>query len=346
MASHNTAPARTALKAVTKKFEKNEQRVNQEGELNMSTRYDDRDYDPRSQNYGRRLNSEYGSTDEERSRGRSRYDRDQSERYSVEDRSRRDYGGRYPLRSGREYQFGREEYGAGDWEGERDYSRERERGRRYGTYGRGYDAEPRYGDTSNISSQRYNYPTGFRSIETYGGHGAYEDAPGRYGREEGRRYEYDRDYGLEQRGWWDRVSDEVASWFGNEDAERRRRMDEQRAQFRGRGPKGYMRSDERIKEDINDRLSEGYLDATEIEVEVLKTEVTLTGTVNSRIDKRRAEAIADSVTGVTNVENRLRVKPSGYGRYGSTETTGTTGTTGTSTPTSGTMSSKRATSGS
>ena len=38
--------------------------------------------------------------------------------------------------------------------------------------------------------------------------------------------------------------------------------------YRGRGPKGYRRSDERIKEDINDRLSEGYLDATEIEVAV------------------------------------------------------------------------------
>src|SRR5262249_10623533 len=41
--------------------------------------------------------------------------------------------------------------------------------------------------------------------------------------------------GGEERGFFDRASDEVASWFGDRDAERRRRED----QFRGRGPKGY-----------------------------------------------------------------------------------------------------------
>src|SRR6185437_12766761 len=32
----------------------------------------------------------------------------------------------------------------------------------------------------------------------------------------------------DDRGFWDRASDEVASWFGDEDAERRRRQDQQR----------------------------------------------------------------------------------------------------------------------
>jgi len=45
--------------------------------------------------------------------------------------------------------------------------------------------------------------------------------------------------------------------------------------------------------------------------------------VNSRWDKRRAEDIAESVSGVTNVENRLRVKQQGAGGY-STTTTGAT----------------------
>ncbi|HET6854345.1 MAG TPA: BON domain-containing protein, partial [Pyrinomonadaceae bacterium] len=138
------------------------------------------------------------------------------------------------------------------------------------------------------------------------------------------------------RGWWDRASDEVASWFGDEEAERRRRMDAQRDQYRGKGPKGYRRSDERIKEDVNDRLSEGYMDASDIEVSVQNAEVTLTGTVNSRADKRRAEDIAESVSGVSNVENRLRVKQGGSESYGSTSSTqtgygssmGTSGTTG------------------
>ncbi len=107
-----------------------------------------------------------------------------------------------------------------------------------------------------------------------------------------------------------------------------RRMDEQR-RYRGRGPKGYRRSDERIKEDVNDRLSEGYLDASDVEVNVMNCEVTLTGTVNSRTDKRRAEDIAESIMGVTNVENRIRVQQSDLDRYPGLETTSTAGTTGT-----------------
>jgi hypothetical protein len=78
--------------------------------------------------------------------------------------------------------------------------------------------------------------------------------------------------------------------------------------FRGKGPKGYQRSDERIKEDINDRLSDSHeVDATEIEVTVDKGEVILSGTVAQREQKRKAEDIAESVSGVKNVENRIRL---------------------------------------
>jgi hypothetical protein len=78
---------------------------------------------------------------------------------------------------------------------------------------------------------------------------------------------------------------------------------------KGKGPRGYQRSDARIQEDINDRLSEDpFLDASDIEVSVRGSEVTLAGTVESRDAKRRAEDISDSVSGVKNVENRLRVK--------------------------------------
>jgi hypothetical protein len=123
-------------------------------------------------------------------------------------------------------------------------------------------------------------------------------------------------------------------------------MDEQRQQYRGRGPKGYRRSDERIKEDINDRLSEGYLDASDVEVAVQNGEVTLTGTVNNRSDKRRAEDIAEYVTGVTNVENRIRVKQSDLDRYTGTEGTSTMGTTGmTGTGVTGTSATGSATTG-
>jgi osmotically-inducible protein OsmY len=118
-------------------------------------------------------------------------------------------------------------------------------------------------------------------------------------------YDDDRSNGR-QRDFMDRASDEVASWFGDEDAERRRRMD----QFRGKGPKGYVRTDERIREDVNDRLSDDpLLDASDIEVVVASGEVTLNGLVSSRQDKRRAEDLAEAVSGVTHLQNNLRVKP-------------------------------------
>ena len=313
----------------------------------MPSRYDDRDYDRGERNYGRGWNSESGRSGEERSRMRPRFDRDEGERYSTEDRWRGDFNSSSQSRPWREGEYGRNRPGSGiDWQGETDSSEDRSQSR-YGRTGRGYDTGHQYaegygegrqyregrnyGEGASMRPQRYNYPSGSRSRETYGGHGAYEDYGARYLREEGRDYDYDRgsDYGREERGWWDRASDEVASWFGDEDATRRRRRDQQREEYRGRGPKNYRRSDERIKDDINDRLSEGYLDASNIEVEVQSTEVVLTGTVNSRADKRRAEAIAESVTGVSNVENRLRVKQSEYGRYSGTELSGTTSTTGT-----------------
>lgn len=80
-------------------------------------------------------------------------------------------------------------------------------------------------------------------------------------------------------------------------------------QHTGKGPKGYKRSDERIKEDISDRLSDdSQLDASDIEVSVSNCEVILKGNVESRDAKRRAESIAESISGVMNVENHLRVQ--------------------------------------
>jgi len=80
-----------------------------------------------------------------------------------------------------------------------------------------------------------------------------------------------------------------------------------RGGFYGKGPRGYTRSDDRIREDVCDRLSaDDEVDASDITVTVTKTEVTLEGSVPDRHSKRRAEDIAESVTGVTEVHNRLR----------------------------------------
>jgi osmotically-inducible protein OsmY len=81
-----------------------------------------------------------------------------------------------------------------------------------------------------------------------------------------------------------------------------------RESHRGRGPKNWRRSDERIREMVNERLTDADdVDATDIEVTVQDAEVTLAGLVTSRREKRMAEDIAWSCAGVHDVHNRLRV---------------------------------------
>lgn len=192
----------------------------------------------------------------------------------------------------------------------------------YGEYGRGYGgrSERGYGLDREPRPERRRGYTGFS------GYGS-EMSSDYYGAGERGGYGYDRDHrgmgspggqghggGYEGsrgggRDWWDKASDEVRSWFGDEAAERRRDWDHVRGEHHGRGPKGYVRSDDRIREDVNDRLTyDGWLDATNIDVLVDKAEVTLTGTVADRADRRRAEDIAEAVHGVKHVQNNLRVE--------------------------------------
>jgi osmotically-inducible protein OsmY len=77
----------------------------------------------------------------------------------------------------------------------------------------------------------------------------------------------------------------------------------------GKGPKGYVRSDERIREDVCDRLSDDdEVDARDITVTVRNAEVILEGSVNDRRSKHRAEDVAESVSGVKDVTNHLRAR--------------------------------------
>lgn len=77
---------------------------------------------------------------------------------------------------------------------------------------------------------------------------------------------------------------------------------------RGLGPKTFTRSDERIYDEVCCLLTDSdAVDATNIEVKVEKGEVTLSGTVDSRDQKRRAEDLAEDVRGVKDVLNQIRV---------------------------------------
>jgi osmotically-inducible protein OsmY len=199
------------------------------------------------------------------------------------------------------------------------------------------------------------------------------------------QYRRDRGYRRDERGFVDRAGDEVRSWFGDDEAERRRQMDERERDhyygsggyprggsdrapyadrywdrpswirpfgnernlgdrfpverewvdrtsspeypgtlrdrawedrnravgwFAGRGPRGYQRSDARINEDVCDRLCDSpEVDATDIDVRVTGGEVTLSGSVSDRDQKRRAEDLIEQVSGVREVHNTLRVAP-------------------------------------
>jgi osmotically-inducible protein OsmY len=272
----------------------------------MSTRYSDQDldraYGPDYDRYGRRSDYASGSYREPSPRSYRNYSERQESDY---DRYGREgyYGNRYGSDYGYDFDYERRRYGTSRNEpySARDYDYGRDR------YGYGY-SEP-----SSRYSEGYNYPSGYRSAEAYGS---------RYRRGDQRGYE---GRVPEERGWWDRASDEVASWFGDEEAERRRRMDDLRRLYRGLGPRSYRRSDERIREDVNDRFTDDpYLDASDIDVSVSNCEVTLSGTVDNRTAKRRAEDIAEWVSGVTNVQNNLRASQEGTIRG---RTTGTSAET-------------------
>lgn len=77
---------------------------------------------------------------------------------------------------------------------------------------------------------------------------------------------------------------------------------------RGKGPIGFQRSDERIREDVCEILTEhDLIDASGIEVTVNDGEVVLTGHVPDRRTKRLTEACIEPLCGVRDVLNQLRV---------------------------------------
>lgn len=234
---------------------------------------------------------------------------------------------------GERYRDGQQGYGASrdyqdenwrrDSQGDADYRRDS--GWRAESHGQHRDRG--YGQNSSYGG-RYAQDSG-----TYGG----GPAGGRYGVGGGADYgrsrrdawqgrETSRHHGArhdDDRNWMDKAGDEVASWFGDDRASQRREIDKGHV---GKGPQGYSRSDDRIREDINDRLTDDwFLDASQISVEVAGGEVTLSGTIQSRQDKRRAEDIAEDVSGVRHVQNNLRVAQTGQSQGQSQTSTSSAG---------------------
>lgn len=265
--------------------------------------------------------SRYGARDEEAGRGgygpleEYRGSR-QGERFGSDEARERGYGG-----SGQEYErHGRspQRYGASE-----------------GAWGRP-ESSPRYGDTLGGPQSWYGdsgrdpqFQYGDRSYGDRGSSGPYRGSDQRGFEGQGgspgmmRRGSGGSPYGS---SWGDEGRSEggsstmgrpswgstpySTSWSG----EGRSGMERQgwqagRESHRGKGPKNYRRSDERIHEEICERLKQhADLDASEIEVQVKGGTVTLTGTVADRAEKRMAEDAIDDISGVADVNNQVRVR--------------------------------------
>ncbi|MGE4337068.1 MAG: BON domain-containing protein [Pigmentiphaga sp.] len=72
-------------------------------------------------------------------------------------------------------------------------------------------------------------------------------------------------------------------------------------------PKGYTRSDERVREIVCEHLSHSGWDVSDVAVNVAEARVTLEGTVPDRRTKHAVEDCVDQCAGVKDVENRVKV---------------------------------------
>jgi osmotically-inducible protein OsmY len=215
-------------------------------------------------------------------------------------------------------------YRSEDWRRERGYGRDYDRDRGF-VERAGDEVRSWFGDEEAERRRRMDEARYGRDWDRYGREPErysreYGREPERYGRDYGREYGRDWDYGHRmgfdygrprERGWGEERSTTAPGWW-NEPAyggSAYTRMGSYGlGSFTGRGPRGYQRSDERVREEICERLTQDpWIDASDVEVSVRGGEVTLTGNVRDRGDKRHAEDLTERVSGVRDVHNNLRV---------------------------------------
>lgn len=112
--------------------------------------------------------------------------------------------------------------------------------------------------------------------------------------------------GYAREGAWS----DAADWTPEDERDIARDRDAMPVSYRGRGPRGYTRSDERLLETVCEQLTDDpRIDASDIEVEVKQQVVTLRGSVPDRWTKYAVEELVESA-GARDVENQLRLKAS------------------------------------
>jgi len=212
--------------------------------------------------------------------------------------------------------------GGGEWSGRGEW---REPGRGSPPYGqrepynaRGGSRRSRWGGPFNDESSRYSesqYGTRRSHFEPYGGDYEPQFGEGPFAdTSESPRYFGSGNYadgGTSYTGGFDQRS--RSRNHGSLAEDTLSSSDPLREQRRYRtGPKGYTRSDERIREDISERLMlADSIDSSEVSISVKDGRVTLEGTVPTRSMKHSIEDLADYTAGVQDVDNRIRVERAG-----------------------------------
>jgi hypothetical protein len=254
-----------------------------------------------------RFDRGYGSHSEDRERG---YERE-GERYGM---GQSGYGAG---RSADDRSIGTQTRNPGAWSGSQ-YDRgtdDRWTGRGRSSWGAERTGQREYGrggweQDRTAVSQGYGYSDGDRPSfdrgvheRSYGGPyggGGYEPHPSSMGHREQQRYGTG--------GYGDGgVSGYRQHQTGQGGAQG---LDlQRRGPHRGKGPQGFQRSDERIREAVCEALTDhDDIDASNVEVTVKSGEVSLTGVVEDRTMKRLAEDCVERVPGVRDVHNQLHIR--------------------------------------
>lgn len=78
--------------------------------------------------------------------------------------------------------------------------------------------------------------------------------------------------------------------------------------YYGFGPKGYRRSDQKLKDEARLLLNQDpILDSSNINIEVFNNVIYLRGFVDSRKDKKRAELLIEDIFGIEDIQNQLKI---------------------------------------
>lgn len=172
------------------------------------------------------------------------------------------------------------------------------------------DEYDRYGYNRNndhsTSSDYGRNPRHRESDSRDSGSSFYHNNAGNYGMENAQNAYGARNFDNERFGS-SRYGNSSSNSFSENDL-RKIEPSSQRSGYYGKGPKGWKRSDERIKEEVCEVLyRDQHIDATNIEVAVNEGVVTLGGTIESRWSKRHAEDRVEHLSGVEDVRNEIRI---------------------------------------